>query len=103
MYRRPKAILFNDFFNVFSSYSFADKNIIIGGDLHCNLSGSGVEAASLRESVSSYAFSIVDSDATFHMAAADSWLGVFIIDRSFRKSEASFIAGHNLLVMSYRL
>ena len=29
MYRRPKAILFNDFFNVFSRYSFAYKKIII--------------------------------------------------------------------------
>ena len=108
MYRRPKAILFNDFFNVFSRYSFAYKNIIIGGDLNCHLLGSGFEAASLRGSVSSYALDILEPDPTFHTAAADSWLDVFIIDssdkvRSFRKSEAPFIAGHDLLEMSYRL
>ena len=80
---------------------------IIGGDLNCNSLGSGFEAASLRESVSAYALNIIDSDPTFHMAAADSWLDVFIIDssdkvRSFRESEAPFIAGHDLLEMSYR-
>ena len=107
MYRRPETILFNDFFNVFSRYSFAYKNIIVGGDLNCNLPGSGFEAASLRESDSSFALNIVDSDPTYHTAAADSWLDVFIIDssdkvQSFRKSEAPFIAGHDLLEMSYR-
>ena len=107
MYKRPKGILFNDFFNVLSRYSFAYKNIIIGGDLNCNLLSSGFEAAFLCKSVSSYALNIVDSDPTFHTAVADSWLDVFIIDssdkaRSFRKSEAPFIAGHDLLEMSYR-
>ena len=72
MYRRPKAILFNEFFNVMSRYSFAYKNIIIGGDLNCNLLGTGFEAASLRESVSSHALSIVHSDLTFHTSTADS-------------------------------
>ena len=106
MYRRPKVILFNDFFNVFSRYSLAYKNIIIGGDLNCNLSCSGYDAASLRKSVSSFALNIVDSDPTYHTAVADSWLDVFIIDssdkvQSFRKSEALFIVGQDL-EMSYR-
>ena len=107
MYRRPKAILFNDFFNVFSRYYFAYKNIIFSGDLNCNPSGSGFEAASLRESVSCFALNIVDSDPSYHTVAADSWLDVFIIAssdkvHSFHKSEAPFIAGHDLLEMSYR-
>ena len=70
MYRRPKAILFDDFFNVLSSYSFAYKNIIIGGHLNCNLLGAGFEAAPFRKSFSSHALSIVDS--TFHPTTADS-------------------------------
>ena len=49
---------------------FAYKNIIIGGDLNCNLLGTGFEAASLRESVSSHALSIVDSGSTFHTSTA---------------------------------
>ena len=107
IYRRPKAILFNEFFNVLSRYLFAYKNIIIGGDLDCNLPGAGFEAASLRESVSSHALSIVDSDSTFHTSIADSWLDVFIVDcltkvLSFYKSEAPFIAGHDLIELSYR-
>ena len=57
--------------------------------------------------VSSYSLNIVDSDPALYTAAADSWLDVFIIDssdkvRSFHKSEAPFIAGHDLLEMSYR-
>ena len=102
MYRRPKAILFNEFFNVLLRYSFAYKNIIIGGDLNGNLLGTGFEAASLRESVSSHALSIVVSGSTFHTSTADSWLDVFIVDcltkvLSFYKSEAPFIAGHDLI------
>ena len=102
MYRRPKAILFNEFFDVLSHYSFAYKNIIIGGDLNCNLVGTGFEAASLRESYSSHALSIVDSDSTFHTSIADSWLDVFILDcltkvLSSYKSEVPFIAGHDLI------
>ena len=107
MYRRPKAILFNEFFNVLSRYSFAYKNIIIGGDLNCNLLGAGFGAASFRESVSSHALGIVDSDSTFHTSIADPWLDVFILDYlanvlSFQKSEAPFIAGHDLIELSYR-
>ena len=107
MYRRPEAISFDEFFNVYSRYSFAYKNIIIGGDLNCNLLGASFEAASLRESVSSHALSIVDSDSTFHTSIADSWLDVFIVDcltkvLSFYKSEAPFIAGHVLIELSYR-
>ena len=114
MYRRPKAILFDEFFSVLSRYSFAYKNLIIGGDLNCNSPGTGFEAASIRESVSSNAFSIVDSDSTLshesctsHESIADSWLDVFIVDclttvLSFYKSEAPFIAGHDLIELSYR-
>ena len=107
IYRRPKAVLFNDSFNVFSRYSFAYKNIIFGGGLNYNLSGSGFEATSLRESVSFFGLNIVDSEPTYHTAAADSWLDVFIVDssdkvQSFRKSEAPFIPGHDLLELSYR-
>ena len=106
MYRRPKAILFHEFFNVLSRYSFAYKNIIIGGDLNWSLLSTGFEAASLRE-FSSHALSIVDSDSTFHTSTADSWLDVFIVDcltkvLNFYKSEAPFIAGHDLIELSYR-
>ena len=72
MYRRPKTILFNEFFNVLSRYLFANKNIIIRGDFNFHLLGAGFEAASLRESVSSHALSIVDSVSTFHTSIADS-------------------------------
>ena len=101
MYRRPQAILLNEFFNFFPRYSFAYKNIIIG------LLGAAFEAASLRESVSSHALSIVDLDSTFHTSIADSWLDVFIVDclakvLSFYTSEAPFIAGHDLIALSHR-
>ena len=47
MYRRPKGLLLNNFFNVLSRFSFAYKNIIIGCNLNCKLRGSGFEATSL--------------------------------------------------------
>ena len=78
-----------------------------GCDLNCNLLGAGFKAASLRESFTSHALGIVGSDSTFHTSIADSWLDVFIVDclakvLSFHKSEAPFIAGHDLIELSYR-
>ena len=106
VYTRSKAIFFKDFVDVLSRYSFAYKNIFIGGDLNCNLLAAGFEATSLRESVAAHVLNIVASNSTFHTATADSWLDVFIVDSStkvlsFRKSEAPFIAGQDLLE-SYR-
>ena len=51
MYGRPKGLLFNDFFNVLPRFTFAYKNIILGGDLDCNLMHSNFAATLLREMV----------------------------------------------------
>ena len=61
----------------------------------------------LSLNLSSHALSIVDSDSTFQISTADSWLDVFIVDclttvLSFHKSDTPFIAGHDLNELSYR-
>ena len=97
MYRRPKGLLFDEFFTVLSRFSFAYKNIIISGDLNCNLCSSNYEATLLRELTLSLALSIVASGPTHHTASNDSWLDVFIVDSPdkvvfFSKSDVPFIA-----------
>ena len=106
MYRRLKSFLLNGFFNILSRLSFAYKNIIIGGGLNCNLTFSNFEATFLRKIVSSHALHIIHSDFTYHMAGSDSWLDVFIMDSLskvvYDKSDAPFIAGHDLLGLVYQ-
>ena len=79
MYRRPKGLLFDEFFTVLSRFSFAYNNVIISGDFNCNLCSSNFEATLLRELTLSRALSIVASGPTHHTASTDSWLNVFII------------------------
>ncbi|XP_071576178.1 uncharacterized protein [Temnothorax nylanderi] len=108
IYRRPKGALFNDFVESLTGVSHLYNNIIIGGDLNCNLLRDGFEANYLRELMSSLSLNIVDSEATFHTATSDSWLDVLVVDDSdkvllFTKSSSPFIAGHDLLEMSFSL
>lgn len=106
IYRRPKGHLLTDFLNVFNNYSHAYKNIIISGDLNCNLLSDDVYSRHLRHFVQSQSLYLVPSDATHHTASSDSWLDVFIIDHpsklnSFSKSSEPFIAGHDYIIISY--
>ncbi|XP_046750069.1 uncharacterized protein LOC124413491 [Diprion similis] len=107
IYRRPKGLLFNEYLNTLSRFSHAYPNIVIGGDLNCNLSTINHESSFLKEMVSSLAMDIVQSDSTYHTASSDSWLDVFIIDSleklcAFHKSDAPFIAGHDLISLAYK-
>ena len=61
-----------------------NSNIIISGDLNCNLCSSNFEATLLKELTSSRALSIVASGPMHHTASAYSWLDVFIVDSPIR-------------------
>ena len=72
IYRRPEGFLIEDFFAVLPCFSFTYSDIIISGDLNCNLSSLNFEVTHLRELVSSYALSMVSSGPTHQSATADS-------------------------------
>lgn len=106
MYRRPKGSFLNDYFNVFNRFSHAYNNIVLTGDLNCNMLSNDIYARHLKDLIFSQSLYLVDSEATHHTNSSDSWLDIFIIDDisklySFTKSEAPFIAGHDLLELSY--
>ncbi|XP_024893569.1 uncharacterized protein LOC112468571 [Temnothorax curvispinosus] len=82
------------------------KNIIITGDLNCNLLASAYESNHLRDTVSQLSLNIVESQSTYHTSSSSSWLDVFVVDNfdkvsSFRKSDAPFINGHDLIELTY--
>lgn len=106
IYRRPKALLLNDFTFPFNQFSHSYQNIIIAGDLNCNLLRPSFEFCYLHDWTLSQSLHIVLSDATFHTASSDSLLDVFIIDCShklfsFAKSDCPFTAGHDLIELTY--
>ena len=106
VYRRPGSDMFHDFFRDFTNVSHAYYNIIIAGDLNCKLNSNCYESRYLREMVNSLSLHIVASEPTYHTALADSWLDLYVIDSinkqaSFSKSETPFIAGHDLLELTY--
>ena len=105
VYRRPKGHLLNKFVEKLSSVSHLYNNIIIGGDLNCDLLNNSFEANHLKDLMFAHSLQIVRSEATHHTATSDSWLDVFIVDdpdkiKSYSKSSSPFIAGHDLLELS---
>ncbi|XP_077264820.1 uncharacterized protein LOC143898898 [Temnothorax americanus] len=108
VYRRPKGLLLHDFEDAITGVMHLYKNVIIGGDLYCNLLSNNYEAGYLRELMSSMSMTIVPSGATHHTATSDSWLDVLAVDDSnkvqaFVKSECPFIAGHDLIELTLSL
>lgn len=108
MYRRPKGQLFNNFITSFNRVSHAYKNIIITGNLNCNLLSDSFESGYLKELLYSLSLYPVPSDATHHTEHSHTLLDIFIIDSSdkvidFQKSETPFINGHDLIELTYEL
>lgn len=108
IYRRLKGHLLNDFVAELSRYSHTYKNIILSGDLNCNLLSDNFEARYLRNFIFSSSLFLVQSSATYHTATNDSWLDVFILDSqdkllSFVKSDTPFFCGHDLLQLTFAL
>ncbi|XP_024890651.1 uncharacterized protein LOC112466659 [Temnothorax curvispinosus] len=84
------------------------KNIIIGGDLNCNLLSTNFKANHLRDLMSSISMNIVNTGATYHTATADSRLDVLAVDDSDKilrltKSDSPFITGHDLMELRLSL
>ncbi|XP_068990040.1 uncharacterized protein [Neodiprion pinetum] len=108
IYRRPKGALLEDFLTQFETFSHSYTNIIITGDLNCNLSSDNFEARYLHEFIFSHSLFLVPHGNTHHTSHSESWLDVAIIDSSenllsFTKTETPLIAGHDLIELNYKL
>ena len=89
-----------------TAFSHNYKNMVILGDLNCNLLAHSRESNHLRELVSSLAVHIVPSGPTFDTSYSDSWLDVPLVDDlskviQLKESESPFINGHVLLELTY--
>lgn len=104
--RPPRASMLTDFTRDLLIFSHAYENIILTGDLNYNLLINDYNSRYLRDHVNSLALHIVPSGPTHHTMNCDTWLDVFIVDdleklQEFTKSDTPFIAGHDLLEMTY--
>lgn len=106
LYRRPKGILFNSFIHQFNNFYPNFRNVILAGDMNCDLSSNNFESSYFKNMASSLALKIVPSEPTHHTAKSNTWLDVFIVDNimkvtNYDKTDTPFIAGQDLLSMSY--
>lgn len=108
VYRRPKGILLNKFINDFCKYYPNENNVIIMGDLNCDLRSTNFEAIYIRDIVDTLALKVQPSQPTHHTASSDTWIDLFIVDNltkiaAYFKSSSPFIAGHDLISVQYNL
>lgn len=108
VYRRPKGILFNLFLNEFDEFYPNATDVIIMGDLNCDLLSQSFEANYLRTMATSHALHILQFGPTHHTALTDSWLDIFLVNEldkivQIEKTDSPFIAGHDLLSIQYKL
>ncbi|CAG5102804.1 Protein of unknown function [Cotesia congregata] len=108
IYRRLKGMLLTEFFNVHSKLAPNYKNIIIAGDLNCNLLENSYTANHLKDFIIEFSLHCISYNATFHKNDCDSWLDVILIDIatkfvSFAKSDSSFTDGHDYLLCQYKV
>ncbi|XP_074099260.1 uncharacterized protein LOC141527590 [Cotesia typhae] len=108
IYRRPQGDLLNEFFTEFGKLYPHFNNIIILGDLNCNLLKTDRAPAHLNSFITDSDLFNVPFGSTYHTSGTDSWLDVIIIDSqdklgAFSKSQSPFIGGHDYLSCEYRL
>lgn len=106
VYRRPRGLLLNDFFNIYLKLGPDFKNCIIAGDLNCNLLVSDTAANHLKTFICDSSLYCVRFGATYHEQNSDSWQDVIIVDSEnkvgkFFKSSVPFINGHDFLFCEY--
>ncbi|CAG5093112.1 Protein of unknown function [Cotesia congregata] len=108
IYRRPQGKLLDNFFVKFSKYYQLYKNILIMGDLNCDLLKTERPGEHLKSFISESGLYCIPFGPTFHTTEVDSWLDVIIIDNldklnSYVKSTSPFIGGHDYLYCNYKL
>lgn len=106
MYRPPNTRLFTNFISSYNKIAHAYNNIIIAGDLNCNLLTDNTYSRHLRELIFSLSLFHVPSEATYHTSSSHTLLDIIILDSpdklvKFTKSSTPFINGHDLLDLTY--
>lgn len=102
IYRRPQGNLLNNFFVEFGKLYPHFKNIVIMGDLNCNLLKSDRASVHLKSFITESSLFNVPFGSTYHTSVTDSWLDLIIIYGqeklgNFSKSLSPFIGGHDYL------
>ncbi|KYN11481.1 hypothetical protein ALC57_16361 [Trachymyrmex cornetzi] len=104
MYRCPGGQLFSDFLTKFNLYLPRFKNVIITGDLNCNLLVDSFESNYIKNFICEYSLFSVPFGSTHH--SGFSQLDVMIVDssnkvKSFAKSLTPFAVGHHIISICY--
>lgn len=108
IYRRPKELFLTEYFDIFYKLAPNFNNMIIAGDLNCNLLQYTYTANHLRDFITEASLYCVPYGATFHKNNCDSWLDVILLDSasklvSYVKSDSPYIDGHDYLFCQYDL
>lgn len=108
IYGRPQGKLLDNYFVQFSKYYPLYKNILITGNLNCNLLKTERPDEHLESFISESSLYCIPFGSTFYTTEVDSWLDVIIIDNldklnSYVKSASPFVGGHDYLYCNYKL
>ena len=108
VYRRPKGLVLNSFFNLLYKYYHLYSNVILLGDLNSDLLGTDFYSESLKNLINDYGLHNVPFGATHHATSAGTWLDITLVDSadkllSFEKSTVPFICNHDYLIIDYKL
>ncbi|KYN00511.1 hypothetical protein ALC62_08708, partial [Cyphomyrmex costatus] len=107
VYRQPHGLLFSEFLNKLNLYVSTYSNIVITGDLNCDLLTDNFESKYLSDFLNDYSFFSVPYGPTHYSTHSHSQLDVVIVDSSdkihnFSKSSVPFAAGHCLVTVYYQ-
>lgn len=108
IYRRPNGHVFSDFVLRFNLHAPRYKNIIITGDLNCNLLETSFESSFLQNFISDHSLFLIPHGPTHHTNNSDTQLDIIITDSeskvgNYSQSPAPYIAGHDLIALKYIL
>ena len=108
VYRRPKGLVLNSFFNLLYKYYHLYSNVILLGDLNSDLLGTDFYSESLKNLINDYGLYNVPFGATHHATSAGTWLDITLVDSadkllSFEKYTVPFICNHHYLIIDYKL
>lgn len=108
VYRRPNGLLLSEFIVKLNLYSSAFKNVVIAGDLNCNLLTTNFESSFLRNFIADHSLYLIPYGPTHHTANSQTQIDVIIIDSetkisNYYQSQTPFIAGHDLIAVSYAI
>ncbi|CAG5100530.1 Protein of unknown function, partial [Cotesia congregata] len=107
IYRRPQGDLLDSFFTEFNKLYSNYSNIIITGDLNCNLLKCERSSNHLKSFITESGLFCVPYGPIYHTNDVDSWLDVIIVDshdkiNNFSKSPTPIIGGHDYLLCDYK-